>query len=56
VNRNSATNEEQLVDVRGPGDFENGHIPQSINVPYQEFFDKETGGLKNKEKLKTCIN
>ena len=54
---------ELVLDARGPGEFnkvneitgERNHIPNSINVPYNELFDLNTGLLKTKEELLRCI-
>ena len=55
---------ELVLDARGPGEFnkvneiigEKNHIPNSINVPYNELFDLNTGLLKTKEELLRCMS
>lgn len=39
-----------IVDVRTPGEFKNGHIKGSINIPLDEIKNKTTE-LKNKNKV-----
>lgn len=56
---NIETDKEQVVDVRGVGEFnsvnqltgEPNHIPGSLNLPYSELFDPTTYTLKDKEQL-----
>lgn len=60
VTENIKTGREQLVDVRASGEFnkvidgqgETNKIPNSVNLPYEELFDKENGTLKSRETLK----
>ena len=53
---NIESGREQVVDVRSAGRFagtdpeprpthKKGHIPNSINLPYQDLFDKDAGGV-----------
>lgn len=47
-----ANNKEELILDARPGQmFEDGHVPNSMNVPYNELFDRKTGLLKTKEDL-----
>lgn len=49
------SNEREVVlDARPDQIYESGHIPNAINVPYNELFDRKTGLLKTKEDLLTC--
>lgn len=43
--------EEQIIDVRPPKIFDQGAIPDSINVPYNDLFDQNTGLFKTKDQL-----
>lgn len=45
---------EVVLDARPDQMYESGHIPNAINVPYNELFDRKTGLLKTKEDLVTC--
>ena len=50
---------ELILDSRPLQHYEMGHIPMSLNVPYNELFDRETGLLKTKEELlarRTLLN
>jgi 3-mercaptopyruvate sulfurtransferase SseA len=62
ISRNLESKREQVVDVRASEEFHKtladdkrpNQIPNSINLPYYEFFDKQTGTLKSAEELKQC--
>lgn len=50
------SNEREVVlDARPDQIYESGHIPNAINVPYNELFDRKTGLLKTKEDLLTLF-
>ena len=36
-----------LIDVRGPDEYMEGHIPHALNIPYEEF-DESMPGLSKK--------
>lgn len=40
----------QIVDVRSPGEYENGHIPRAINLPLFENQEREIVGILYKNK------
>lgn len=46
---------EVILDARPGQMFESGHIPNAMNVPYNELFDRQTGLLKTKEDLITLF-
>lgn len=64
VVKNIDSKEEQLVDVRPKDDFNSinpdtnkpNNIPNSINVPFGEIFDKNSGTIKDKNELKASKN
>jgi len=45
---------ELILDARPEGGFNQGNIPDSVNVPYNELFDETTGFLKSREELMSC--
>jgi thiosulfate/3-mercaptopyruvate sulfurtransferase len=60
---NLASHREQLIDARARNRFEGtvneprpglrpGHIPSSLNLPYNELFDAQTGAMKPTAELK----
>lgn len=62
IRRNLQTKREQIVDARERGRFEGtaeeiwpgrrqGHIPGSLNLPFTELIDAETGGFHGREEL-----
>lgn len=51
IQKNIKSDKEQVVDVRGSADFEAEHIPYSLNLPYSDLFDKNTGLIKTKDEL-----
>ena len=58
---NIKTGQEKLVDVRASSEFNKvldggveNKIPNSVNLPYEELFDRENGTLKSREVLKEC--
>lgn len=56
IRANIESGKETLLDVRSVREFEAGHIPDSKNIPYPEFFDRSTGLLKTKEELTKSIS
>lgn len=51
IQANIESRKETLLDVRSVKEFNSGHIPNSKNIPYPDFFDRTTGLLKTKEEL-----
>jgi 3-mercaptopyruvate sulfurtransferase SseA len=51
IQANVESRKETLLDVRSVKEFNSGHIPNSKNIPYPDFFDRTTGLLKSKEEL-----
>lgn len=55
---NIESKNEQVVDVRDREEFSKvvdgveNRIPNTLNIPYNEFFDKENGTLKSQDQLK----
>ena len=47
--------DEVILDARGEAQFNQGNIPDSVNVPYNEFFDERTGLLRTKDQLLSGI-
>jgi 3-mercaptopyruvate sulfurtransferase SseA len=46
--------EEQLIDARSSDAFEDGHIPNSRNIAYNNLFDETNGVLKETFQLDDC--
>lgn len=64
---NVASKDEQVLDARGAGRFNgtdpeprpecrSGHIPNSLNLPFNELIDAETGTVRSAEDLKARID
>lgn len=51
VIENIKSKKEDFIDARNLSEYENGHIPGAFNMPFNQFFDFETGLLKKKEEL-----
>ena len=58
INNNILSNKEQVIDARGPADFEKidpdgaeNHIPNSMNVPYGDLFDSNSGLIKDRKEI-----
>ncbi len=51
IDKYLSDNKVMIIDIRSPYEYNDGHIPTAINIPYQEFCR-----LKNKlDKEKTLI-
>jgi thiosulfate/3-mercaptopyruvate sulfurtransferase len=44
-----------MVDVSAPKEYEEGHVPGSINVENKSFFDEEKSELKSKEDIEGIL-
>jgi thiosulfate/3-mercaptopyruvate sulfurtransferase len=44
-----------VVDTREPWEFEEGHIPGSVNVDWKEVVDDDTRGLKSREAVEELL-
>jgi phage shock protein E len=47
-----------IVDVRSPGEFQSGHIPQALNIPLGELHDELPRRVKDKQQplLLHCLS
>lgn len=62
INTNLETKKEKIIDARSKEDFNKinpvlgvpNNIPNSVNIPYSELFDPNTGTIKNLDQLMNC--
>lgn len=45
----------QIIDLRSPEEFRSVNIPGSINIPYYQLLNNDTGGYLNNENIKTIF-